>query len=205
MSTPIENARRRRRDFLKMISKGAGFFAFGALFGKLLARRRAQGYGAAVERALFGSAEAHPGYVWQIDPEKCQQCGNCATHCVLTPSASKCVHEFKMCGYCRLCLGFFTDNPPTLDEGAENQMCPTGAIQRVFVEEPYYQYKIDRDLCIGCARCVKGCNDFGNGSLYMQIDRELCVNCNQCSIAPVCEGNAIHLIPASRQYIKKKV
>jgi electron transport complex protein RnfB len=30
------------------------------------------------------------GYVWQIDPLKCTQCGQCKTNCVLTPSASKC-------------------------------------------------------------------------------------------------------------------
>jgi Na+-translocating ferredoxin:NAD+ oxidoreductase subunit B len=41
-------------------------------------------------------------YVWQIDPFKCTQCGQCKTNCVLTPSASKCVHAFPMCGYCDL-------------------------------------------------------------------------------------------------------
>ncbi len=46
------------------------------------------------------------GYVWQIDPFKCTQCGQCKTNCVLTPSASKCVHAFKMCGYCDLCGGY---------------------------------------------------------------------------------------------------
>jgi electron transport complex protein RnfB len=34
------------------------------------------------------------GYVWQIDPFKCTQCGQCKTTCVLTPSASKCVVSF---------------------------------------------------------------------------------------------------------------
>jgi electron transport complex protein RnfB len=42
------------------------------------------------------------GYVWQIDPFKCTQCGQCKTNCVMTPSASKCVHAYRMCGYCDL-------------------------------------------------------------------------------------------------------
>ena len=29
-------------------------------------------------------------YVWQLDPEKCIQCGRCATECVMTLSAVKC-------------------------------------------------------------------------------------------------------------------
>ncbi len=29
--------------------------------------------------------------VWQIDPDVCVSCGNCATYCVLEKSAVKCV------------------------------------------------------------------------------------------------------------------
>jgi len=36
--------------------------------------------------------------VWQIDPHKCTQCGQCETHCVLKPSAAKCMHSYEMCG-----------------------------------------------------------------------------------------------------------
>ena len=43
--------------------------------------------------------------VWQIDPQKCTQCGLCATECVLTPSAVKCVHAYELCWYCDLCGG----------------------------------------------------------------------------------------------------
>ncbi len=39
-------------------------------------------------------------YVWQIDPFLCTQCGRCATECVLSPSAVKCVHALDVCGYC---------------------------------------------------------------------------------------------------------
>jgi Na+-translocating ferredoxin:NAD+ oxidoreductase subunit B len=143
------------------------------------------------------------GYVWQIDPFKCTQCGQCKINCVLTPSASKCVHAFQMCGYCDLCGGYLRQGVKTISTGAENQLCPTGAITRKFVEEPYFEYTINEDLCDGCAKCVKGCADFGNGSLYMQIRHNLCVNCNDCSIARSCPSKAIKRIPADISYIQK--
>jgi electron transport complex protein RnfB len=174
-----------RREFLQKTTKTLGLFALGGVAGKVLSN--------AVGEEM----------VWQIDPTKCIQCGNCATACVLTPSASRCVHDFSMCGYCRLCSGFFPPNAPKMDEGAENQLCPVGAIKRVYVEEPYYEYTLDRDLCIGCARCVKSCTAFGNGSLYMQVQRDLCVNCNECAIAVVCEGKAFERVPAGKQYLPK--
>jgi electron transport complex protein RnfB len=143
------------------------------------------------------------GYVWQIDPYKCTQCGQCKTNCVLTPSASKCTHAFKMCGYCDLCGGFLRQGVKTISTGAENQLCPTGAIKRRFIEEPYFEYTIDEKLCDGCAKCVKGCGDFGNGSLYMQIRHDICVNCNECSIARTCPSNAVMRVPADLPYIRK--
>ncbi|MFA5819010.1 MAG: ferredoxin [Bacteroidales bacterium] len=143
------------------------------------------------------------GYVWQIDPFKCTQCGQCKTNCVLTPSASKCVHAFRMCGYCDLCGGYLRQGVKTISTGAENQLCPTGAITRKFVEEPYFEYTFNEDLCDGCAKCVKGCADFGNGSLYMQIRHDRCVNCNECSIARTCPSNAVIRVPADVSYMPK--
>jgi len=144
-----------------------------------------------------------PEMVWQIDPEKCTMCGNCATACVLAPSAVKCVHAYDVCGYCKLCGGYHNSSALVPDTAAENLLCPTDAIIRTFVEDPYYQYSIDEDLCIGCAKCVEGCEDFGNGSLYLQIRHSICVNCNDCAIAKVCEGDAITRVPASQPYIPK--
>jgi len=143
------------------------------------------------------------GYVWQIDPFKCTQCGQCKTNCVLTPSAAKCVHAYQMCGYCDLCGGYLRQGVKTISTGAENQLCPVAAIERKFVEEPYFQYTINEDLCDGCAKCVKGCADFGNGSLYMQIKHDICVNCNECAIARTCPSNAISRVPALQPYIPK--
>lgn len=139
--------------------------------------------------------------LWQIDPNKCIQCGQCATHCVLDQSAVRCFHAFRMCGYCELCTGFFEPQPNALNEGAENQACPVGAIQRRYVTDPYFEYQIDEEKCTGCAQCVKGCRQFGNGSLYLQVRRDLCMDCNHCAIAENCPADAFVRVPASRPYI----
>lgn len=141
--------------------------------------------------------------VWQIDPEKCIQCGKCATHCVLQESAVKCVQLNRMCGYCKLCTGYFEPEPIGLTSAAENQLCPTGAIKRKALEDPYYEYLIDEPLCIGCGKCVKGCVLFGNGSFHLQIRHDRCLNCNECSISIACPAEAIHRVTASQPYLLK--
>jgi len=172
-----------RRSFLKEALWGGCLVGLGGLAGLSIARAK------------------RSGLVWQIDPSKCIACGRCATHCVLEPSAVRCVHDFKVCGYCRICFGFFDPQPLAINEGAENQLCPTGALVRKFVEDPYYQYTVDESLCIGCGRCVKGCNAFGNGSLKLQVKHDICVNCNSCSIAEVCPTGAFRRIPAHHAYL----
>jgi electron transport complex protein RnfB len=142
-------------------------------------------------------------WVWQIDPFKCTQCGRCATDCVKNPSAVKCVHAYDLCGYCDLCGGYFKPGVTNLETGAEYQLCPTAAIQRKFIEDPYFEYIIDEDLCIGCAKCVKGCTSFGNGSLHLQIRHDLCDNCNECAIARVCPADAFLRVPADKPYLIK--
>lgn len=144
-------------------------------------------------------------FVWQIDPDLCIQCGRCSENCVLSPSAVKCVHVFAVCGYCDLCSGYLRPDPKELATGAENRLCPTGAITRSFVEDPYYEYVIDESLCIACGRCVKGCTAFGNGSLFLQIRHDRCANCNECSIAIKCPANAISRISSRSPYILKGV
>jgi len=167
------------------VIRGGALLGLGGLVGGLAARTQAR--------------EA----VWQIDPYKCTMCGRCATECVLSPSASKCVHAFAMCGYCDLCTAYFHPQPNALNTGAENQLCPTGAIKRTFIEDPYYQYTVDKELCIGCAKCVAGCAAFGNGSLFLQIDQNRCVQCNACSIAAACPADAISRVPADTPYLLK--
>ena len=139
--------------------------------------------------------------VWQLDPSICVQCEKCSTSCVLHESAVKCVHSYSMCGYCDLCSGYLQPGAKSRDTGAESQLCPTGALKRTYVEDPYFEYVIDEELCIGCAKCVKGCGSFGNGSLYLQVKHDRCVNCNVCSISRVCSSQAFTRVPASKPYI----
>lgn len=174
-----------RQQFLRRVGRGGVIFALGGTLGGL------------------GARLARSGTLWQLDPNKCTQCGQCATHCVLDQSAVKCFHEFPMCGYCDLCTGFFEAEPNALTEWAENQLCPVGAIERKFIEDPYFEYVIDEELCVGCARCVKGCVRYGNGSLYMQVRHDVCVNCNECAIAAACPSDAFQRVPVAKPYISR--
>ena len=175
-----------RRRFIRRGLMGAGLLGLGGAAAAIAARAD------------------DDKYVWQIDPDKCTKCGNCATNCVLEPSAVKCVHAFALCGYCDLCTGYFVPDPNDLNTAGENQLCPAGAIKRSFVEDPYYEYTIDEALCIGCGKCVKGCEDFGNGSLFLQVRHDRCLNCNECSIAKACPAQALVRVPASRAYLLKE-
>lgn len=174
-----------RREALAGTVRAGGLLAIGGFLGAVVLGRSAQ------------------ATVWQIDPFKCTWCGKCATNCVLNPSAVKCYNVFPLCGYCNLCTGYFEASPNSLTTAAENQLCPTDALVRKWVEGEYYEYTINSALCIGCAKCVKGCTEYGNGSLFLQIDHKECVGCNQCSIAQACPSQAIHRVPASKPYILK--
>ena len=174
-----------RRDFLRSILR----LGLGAAAG-----------GVAV-RLGIGASREHT--VWQLEPDLCVQCGNCSTHCVMTESAVKCVHAFEICGYCDLCSGYLRENADARDTAAEHRLCPTAAIRRTYVEDPYFEYRVEEPLCIACGRCVKACGDFGNGSLFLQVRHDRCLNCNQCSIARSCPVGAYRRVPASQPYLLK--
>lgn len=173
-----------RRQFFRRMFTRAWTLVLGGLGGVTLGRAKRR------------------SWVWQIDPDVCVQCENCATHCVLDESAVKCVQSYPICGYCDLCFGYFRPGAP-LNSGAENQLCPTGAIERVFVEEPYWEYNIDERLCIGCAKCVKACEVFGNASFYLQVRHDRCLNCNECSIARDCPSGAFRRVPIDQPYLMR--
>lgn len=141
--------------------------------------------------------------VWQIDPKLCVSCGLCETECVVVPSAVKCVHGYGICGYCAFCFGYLQPKATEQTTAAENQMCPTSAIKRTLIEGPYFEYHIDETICVGCAKCVKGCSTFGNGSMFLQIKHNICVNCNECSIARACPVQAFKRAPAQTPYLLK--
>jgi electron transport complex protein RnfB len=65
----------------------------------------------------------------------------------------------------------------------------------------FLEYTIDEPLCIGCAKCVKGCGAFGNGSLQLQVRHDRCVNCNECAIARDCPADAFSRVPANKPYL----
>lgn len=160
----------------------------------------------AAAAAFVGGAYAAVGdkgeeMVWQLDPNKCTQCGRCSTHCVLNPSAVKCMNQFNICGYCDLCFGYLQPGSRGRDTGAENELCPTAAIKRTYIEDPYYEYVIEEEKCIGCAKCVKACLVFGNASFYLQIRQDICINCNECSIAKACPSDSFKRVPKSQPYI----
>ncbi len=172
-----------RREFLSTGIRVSILIGVGAMAGRLLTRSQGR------------------QMVWQLDPSKCIQCGRCATNCVKTPSAVKCTHVYSMCGYCDLCGGYFRPETKELTTAAENQLCPTSAIKRKYIEDPYFQYDIDEDLCNGCGKCVKGCGSFGNGSLQLQIRQNLCDNCNECAIARDCPAGAFSRVPSDTPYL----
>ena len=181
----LDNSPIKRRDFFRRLGS---IVAGGAILGM---------GGVGVSRVVDKEESSE---FWQIDPNLCTQCGRCETHCVMPVSAVRCVHAVKVCGYCDLCGGYYRTNAKELNTAAENMICPTGAIQRKFVEDPYFEYTIDEDLCNGCGKCVKGCSSFGNGSLFLQIQQDLCQQCNECAIARVCPSDAIHRVSNANAY-----
>ncbi|MEI7595630.1 MAG: 4Fe-4S binding protein [Bacteroidota bacterium] len=183
MSSKENKSRLSRREFFRKGMQYAIFASVGGITAGLLSK------------IITGKT------VWQIDTKKCTQCGRCASACIKKPSAVKCFHAYDLCGYCDLCGGYFRPGVINLTTAAENQLCPTSAINRKFIEEPFFEYDIDNELCIGCGKCVKGCGAFGNGSLQLQIDHSVCENCNECAIARECPANAISRIDSNAPYL----
>ncbi|MFC1477148.1 ferredoxin [candidate division KSB1 bacterium] len=175
----------KRRDFLRLSLNTVASLSIGGVAGVLVKNSTSE------------------EMVWQLDPSVCIQCEKCSTNCVLPFSAVKCVQSYSMCGYCDLCSGYLEPGAKSFDTGAENQLCPTGAIIRTYIENPYFEYTIDEKLCIGCGKCVKGCAAFGNGSFYLQVRHDRCLNCNECSIARSCPSQAYKRVPAGTPYMLK--
>jgi electron transport complex protein RnfB len=190
MTMAHQDGKTNRRKFLGDNVRIAGALGLCGLTG-LLAVRKGRG----------------ENLVWQIDPDKCMACGHCEINCVLDQSAVKAVQCFALCGYCDVCTGYFPVKDYVLETGAENQLCPTGAINRKFIEEKggqrFFAYTIDESLCIACGKCVAGCK-LMNGSLYLQVRHDRCLNCNECSIAVSCPTGAFVRVPAGSPNLLKK-
>ncbi len=184
--------------------------------GKNIDRRKFVGDGARVAgvMALTGFTGFMAGRkgraeetVWQIDPDVCTTCSNCATYCVLDESAVKAVQCYELCAMCDPCPGYFDLNYQQRTTAAENQLCPTGAVVREFIAQQAgvdrFEYHIEEKDCIGCGKCVEGCAMM-NGSLYLQVRHDRCLHCNQCSIAVACPSQAFLRVPAGEPYLLKK-
>ena len=185
---PLDQSRSSRREFLASLGRGAALLGVGGLGGAVAMRSGG-------ERLL-----------WQIDPLKCVKCGRCATHCVLDLSAVKCYQDFVLCGYCLICFGFVRPDRPDRQKNstaAENQICPTGAIKRRWIESVYYEYSIDEALCNGCAKCVDEYERRGKASFYLQVRHDRCLNCSECAIAIACPADAFVRAPAHSPYLIK--
>jgi electron transport complex protein RnfB len=194
-----------RRQWLDATTRFAALGGIASLSAWLGCRRSGQAAAACPDSSTVcnecGQAAACGlPQIWQIDPNRCIACGRCQTNCVLDLSAVKAVNCFALCGYCDNCTGYFPTKDYVLDTGAENQLCPTGAITRKFVEKKggvsYFEYTISESLCIACGKCVVGCR-LMNGSLFLQVRHDRCLNCNECSIAIDCPAEAFRRVPAS--------
>ncbi len=135
-------------------------------------------------------------FMWQINPDKCTQCGKCEIACVRTPSAVKAVNDQKKCSYCVVCFGHIKnkhiDSDKIMSDGI--RVCPKDAIIRKNYSggnTGYFLYDIDHNKCIGCGKCVKECEIHGTKSMFLIIRPDLCMNCNSCNIQAKCEAGAI--------------
>lgn len=139
-------------------------------------------------------------FAWEIDPEKCKYCGLCETACVRKPSAVKAVNDQRKCSNCVVCYGHISDSHIESEKiDSEGQrVCPEDAVQRENFcggVDGMFLYRQDPRLCVGCAKCVKRCNEHGSKSMFLIIRPDLCLGCNECSIAIACPEKAIIRIP----------
>ena len=139
-------------------------------------------------------------FAWQVDPEKCLYCGLCETACVRKASAVKAVNDQKKCSNCVVCYGHISDSTIDSDKiDAEGErVCPHDAVERENFSggvDGMFLYSNNPKKCVGCAKCVKQCNEHGTKSMFLVIRPDLCLGCNECAIAVICPHDAIERIP----------
>ena len=105
----------------------------------------------------YSKVETPKRWSGKLDPKRLYSMRkNVSTNCVLAAIGSKNVFTpFRCVVIAIYAAGILNPVRYPVDTGAESQLCPTGAIQRKFIEDPYFQYTIDEELCIGCGKCVK--------------------------------------------------
>lgn len=134
------------------------------------------------------------GESYQIDPEKCVACGNCAHNCVRQDiPAIQAINDQEKCGFCERCVAYFVE-PENGSETGENLVCPYKALTRTRVDEFKYRYTVDHSKCRGCGRCVKLCKKKGQSSLKLFVNENLCLHCKTCSAKAACPHSAFILV-----------
>ncbi len=179
-----------RREYLRRAGHALGVLALGGATARILSTPSEEGDFIAQGRR----------FAWQINAEKCQQCGLCATSCVRNISAVKAINDPKKCSNCVVCHGHITnihiDSEKIKSEG--DRVCPHNAVVRKNFSggaDGLFLYSHDPALCVGCAQCVKHCTELGSRSMFLIIRPDLCLGCNECSIAVACPHDAIERIP----------
>ncbi|VGO22266.1 4Fe-4S dicluster domain-containing protein [Pontiella sulfatireligans] len=139
-------------------------------------------------------------FAWQINPDKCRNCGICETACVRKPSAVKALNDQTKCSNCVVCYGHITSTKIDSDkiESEGERVCPVDAVKRKNFSggvDGLFLYSQDPTLCIACGQCTKRCNHHGTQSMFLAIRPDLCLGCNECAIAVACPHDAIERIP----------
>jgi electron transport complex protein RnfB len=179
-----------RRDHLKIAGNLLGVATLGGIATRI--------FSPPSEEAEFVAQGRR--FAWQIDPDKCQSCGLCATSCVRKPSAVKAVNDPKKCSNCVVCYGHITSTKIDSDkiDSEGERVCPVDAVKRTNFSggvNGMFLYAQDPKLCIACGRCTNRCNEHGSQSMFLVIRPDLCLGCNECTIATACPHNAIERIP----------
>lgn len=174
-----------RRSFLRKVGQATCVIALGGI-----------AYRIAGQHMDEETAGPRSRYVWQINPDKCTNCGKCETHCVRMPSAVKAVNDQKKCSNCVVCFGHISNKEIASDQimSGGKRICPNDAVIRnnhSGGKDGYFLYDIDSDKCTGCGKCAKVCTEKGTKSMFLIIRPDLCLNCNSCDIARACPDNAI--------------
>ena len=138
-------------------------------------------------------------FAWQIDPDKCQSCGLCATTCVRKPSAVKAVNDPKKCSNCVVCYGHITDSKIDSEkiDSEGKRVCPVDAVVRenfsggkdgmfLYANDLWVVDRSgDEEACIDCGNCVERCEvgalAFDEHDKELKIDYKRCIGCGQCT------------------------
>jgi protein NrfC len=171
-----------RRDFLKGV--GAGVIGGGLVVaGVFTGTRTGIVSEAGTGKPRAAAVSASEGYLL-VDTTKCANCQSCMMACSL-------VHEGKQnasLSRIQILFNSFENFPDDLKQSQCRQCvypvcvsaCPTGALS--FDDEAGVR-TVDKDLCIGCQRCVEAC-PFTPGNITWNFEEGYAQKCDLCADTP---------------------